>query len=248
MDSKALETLLASRLTTDLAKDLVSEFVQLRHDVATRTLGRSSPGKFAESVVQALQHLERGSFDKQPSVDDYLKNIESRSTSLPDGLRICAARITRAMYTLRNKRNILHKGDVDPNEYDLRFLVAAVQWVMTEFVREFSGATMQQAGQLIAQIQIPVGALIEDFGSKRIVHGQLTAKEEILVLLHSHHPQEVTVTTIVANLDRRNANAVKKAIRDLWQTKHLEGSLSTGYRLTSVGVQAALEVICRAAG
>lgn len=247
MDAKALESLLGSRLPADLAKELVSDFLQIRHDVASRTLGRSSPGKFVESVVQALQHLERGSFDKQPSVDDYLKNLESRPIYLPDGLRICAGRIARAMYTLRNKRNILHKGDVDPNEYDLRFLVAAAQWVMAEFVREFSGSTMQQAGTLIAQVQAPVGALVEDFGKKRIVHGHLSAKEEILVLLHSHHPQEIAVATIVASLDRRDASAVKRAIRELWRTKHIEGSVSAGYRLTSPGMQDALVVIGRAA-
>jgi len=247
MDPKTLESLLGSRLPSDLAKELVSDFLQIRHDVASRTLGRSSPGKFAESVVQALQHLERGNFDKQPVVDDYLKNLESRSTSLPDGLRICAGRITRAMYTLRNRRNILHKGDVDPNEYDLRFLVASAQWVMAEFVREFSGSTMQQAGMLIAQVQAPVGTLVEDFGNKRIVHGRLSAKEEILVLLHSYHPQEITIAVIVANLDRRDAGAVKKALRELWRTKRVEGSASAGYRLTSAGLQDALEVIRRAA-
>jgi hypothetical protein len=149
MDIKSLEALLASRLPTQLATDLVAQFVQIRQDVASQTLGRSSPGKFVETVVQALQHLERGSFDRQPNVDNYLKNLESRATALPDGLRICAARVARAMYTLRNKRNILHKGEVDPNDFDLRFLLSGAQWITAELVREFSGTTMQQAGMLV---------------------------------------------------------------------------------------------------
>lgn len=246
MDAKSLEVLLATRLPASLAADLVSQFVQLRHDVASQTLGRSAPGKFVESIVQALQYLERGSYDKQPSVDDYLKNVESRATGLPDGLRICASRVARAMYTLRNKRNILHKGEVDPNEFDLRFLLSGAQWIMAELVREFSGTTMQQAGALVAQIQAPIGALIEDFGSKRMVHAKLSAKDEILVLLYSHYPGGLLLSEIVANLDRRNSVAVKKAVRELWTTKLIEGSATTNYRLTAPGLNRAMAVISEA--
>lgn len=246
MDAKSLELLLATRLPAPLATDLVFQFVQIRQDVASRTLGRSAPGKFVESLVQALQHLERGSHDKQPSVDDYLKNLESRTTGLSDGLRICATRVARAMYTLRNKRNILHKGEVDPNDFDLRFLLSSTQWIMAELVREFSGTTMQQAGALVDQIQAPVGALVEDLGSKRIVHGKLSAKDEILVLLHSHYPGGIQLSEILRSLDRRNGDAVKKAVRELWTTKLVEGSATTEYRLTSTGLRKAIAVIGKA--
>lgn len=243
MDAKSLEALLATRLPASLAADLVFQFVQIRQDVASQTLGRSAPGKFVESIVQALQHLDRGSHDKQPSVDDYLKNLESHTTGLSDGLRICAARVARAMYTLRNKRNILHKGEVDPNDFDLRFLLSSAQWIMAELVREFSGTTMQQAGTLVDQIQAPVGALVEDLGSKRMVHGNLTAKDEILVLLHSHYPGAVQLSEIVTSLDRRNSEAVKKAVRELWVAKLIEGSATTDYRLTAPGLKKAMAVI-----
>lgn len=246
MDAKSLENLLGTRLPASLAADLVSQFLQIRQDVASHTLGRAAPGKFVESLVQSLQHLERGSHDKQPNVDDYLRNIESRQTGLPDGLRICTSRVARAMYTLRNKRNILHKGEVDPNEFDLRFLLSGAQWIMAELVREFSGTTMQQAGALVAQIQAPVGALIEDFGSKRMVHAKLSAKDEILVLLHSHYPGAVQLSEIVANLDRRNSEAVKKAVRELWAAKLIEGSATTNYRLTAPGLKRAMTVIAEA--
>ncbi len=243
MDAKSLEALLATRLPASLALDLVSQFLQIRQDVVSQTLGRSAPGKFVESLVQALQHLERGSHDKQPNVDDYLRNTESRATGLPDGLKICASRLARAMYTLRNKRNILHKGEVDPNDFDLRLLLSGAQWIMAELVREFSGTTMQKAGALVAQIQAPVGALIEDFGSKRMVHAKLSAKDEILVLLHSHYPGAIQLSEIVTNLDRRNTEAVKRAVRELWAAKLIEGSATTNYRLTAPGLKRAMAVI-----
>jgi len=246
MDSSLLQGLLASRLPLQLAQDLVAQFIQMRLDVASRTLGRSAPGKFVETIVQALQQMERGSFDKQPAVDDYLKNLESRGSTLPDGLRICAARVARSMYTLRSKRNILHKGEVDPNDFDLRFLLAGAQWIMAELIRESGGGSMQQAGTVVDQVQAPVGALVEDLGSRRIVHAKLSAKAEILVLLHSHYPAGVPLHTIVESLDRRNADAVRRAVRQLWGAKLVDGSPTVEYRLTAQGVREALAVIKQA--
>src|SRR5438046_900285 len=110
MDRKALVKALTETCPKNLSEELVDNFIQLRQDVATKTLGRSAPGKFAETFVQILQHLEKGKYETKPDVDDFLKNFESRSSTLDDGLRLCGGRIARAIYTLRNKRNIAHKG------------------------------------------------------------------------------------------------------------------------------------------
>src|SRR6266852_2072077 len=105
MDEARLAQSLAGALGIPLARDLTAHFVQVRRDSATKTLGRASPGKFVESFVQCLQHMTTGSHDEKADVDSYLgKHIENETT-LPDGLRICGARIARSMYTLRNKRN-----------------------------------------------------------------------------------------------------------------------------------------------
>ncbi len=123
MDSGALRAAFETTMPPELAGDLVAQFLDIRRDVATGTLGRSSPGKFVETLVQVLQAMESaGKYDAQPKVDRFLKDIESRKSTLPDGLRICAARLVRAMYALRSKRNIVHKAAIDAAVYDLRLL------------------------------------------------------------------------------------------------------------------------------
>lgn len=231
---------------TNLASDLVDEFLRLRRDVATARLGGSSPGKFVETCVQVLQHLESGRYEKKPSVDDFLQKLESRASSLPDGLRICCSRIARSMYTLRNKRNISHKGEVDPNTYDLRLLHGAAQWVMAELIRTVSTVPMEEAGRLIDQVQAPVGGLIEDFGSRKLVLADLAAKDEVLVLLHSDYPNYVSLAAIIKSADRRGESTIRNNVNILWRERLVEGSPKDGFKLTERGLRAAIAVVASA--
>ncbi|MBZ0148798.1 MAG: hypothetical protein K8F62_14840 [Pseudorhodoplanes sp.] len=116
MDTKRLITALATLLPRNLAEELVADFIKVRQDFSTKTLERSSPGKFVETVVQCLQHLSTGKFDRKPEVDKYLDKKLENETRIPEDLRVCAGRVARSIYTMRNRRNIAHKGQVDPNK------------------------------------------------------------------------------------------------------------------------------------
>src|SRR5690606_31852928 len=135
-----------------------------------------SPGKFVETLVQTLQFLHRGSFEEHPNVDEVLRNADN--LKLDDGLRICAALLARAMYSLRSKRNIVHKGQVDPNLYDLRFLFAGAKWVMAELVRQCSALSMGEAGRLVYLVQAPVSALGEVLAQRSLVLADPSASDE----------------------------------------------------------------------
>ena len=234
---------LSKGIPKPLATDLVDEFIILRRDVATNTLCRSSPGKIVETVTQILQHLDSGKCDEKPNVDEYLRTIESKGQNLNDGLRICASRIARSMYTLRNKRNIAHKGEVDPNTYDLKFLMQAAQWLVAELLRNVNNVTMEEAGRQIDRVQVPVGSVVEDFGNRKLVLPEMSVPEEILVLLHSHYPDTVPQKVIVSSLDRRNPRSVKNVIRILWQEKKIQGDSKQGYKLTQKGFIEGSEIL-----
>ncbi len=242
-----LVNVISVKLSPTLARDLVDEFLAIRQDVVTATLGRSSAGKFVETLVQSLQFLESGVFDAKPNVDATLMKFESAASILPDGLRVCAARVGRAMYTLRNKRNIMHKGEVDPNRYDLRLLYASAQWVMAEMLRVTSGLPMAETGRLIDLVQAPVGGLVEeDFAGRRLVLADgATIEDEILILLLHHYPEPLILADMTASIDRRSPGAVRKRIRDMWSAKLVQGDGNTGYRLTSSGFRNANDTVGR---
>ena len=92
INSDELIQKLSNKLPDELARDLVNIFIQLKGDVATETLEKSSPGKFVETVVQVLQYIDENKYDESPKVDNYLKNLESQSKNLPDDLRITLTR------------------------------------------------------------------------------------------------------------------------------------------------------------
>lgn len=230
-------------MPANLATDLADEYLAMRQDLATGTLGRSSVGKFVETLVQVLQHLDTGSHSKKPDVDEYLRALESKAKALPDGLRIVGARVGRSMYTMRNKRNIAHKGEVDPNRFDLQYVVGAAQWILTELIRTVSGLPMQQAGSLVEQVSAPVGGLVQDFAGRKLVLAKMTIPDEILVVLHSYHPIEVTLAQLRKSLDRRSAKRVQEASRRLWSSKDIEGTADGGYRLTYNGLARAVRIV-----
>ncbi len=242
MEKDALIDALAKKLPRKLCEDLVNEFVQIRQDVATNTLGRSSQGKFVETVVQVCQFLDTGQYeDPPPKPDNYFNTLESKAPNLDDGIRICAARVGRAMYTLRNKRNMQHKGSVDPNSYDLRFTLHGAQWLLAELLRQVSGLTMQEAGQLINMVNAPVGELVEDTGFRRLVlHDVKSPAEEVLILLHSHYGAVISFQTVKDSLNRRRDKDVRNALGSLYRRKLIDGSAKDGYVLTGKGFNEAV--------
>ena len=54
----------------------------------------------------------------------------------------------------------MHKGQVDPNIYDLYFTYAASQWMLSEIVRQIISTDMKVAGRIIEFIQIPVTSVV----------------------------------------------------------------------------------------
>ena len=242
MNKEALVKALAKKLPQQLCEDLVTEFVEIRQDVATNTLGRSPSGKFIETIVQLMEFLETGKYPVKPDIEQYLKNVESRASSLDDGLRICGARIARGMYALRSKRNILHKGNVDPNSYDLHFLLHGAQWLLAELLRNISGLTMQESGQLVNMVHAPVGELVDDTGFRRLIHHVGEATDEIVILLHSYYGTITTLETIKKSLNRRDDKQVRNALGSLLRRKLIDGSAKEGYVLTKPGFNQAIEL------
>ena len=245
MDEARLARALSGLVGYGLAQELVADFVKLRQDCWTRTLERASPGKFVETLVQCLQQIATGTHDDKPDVDGYLGRKVESEPGLPEGLRVCAARVARAIYTLRNKRNIAHNNLVDPNTFDLALAHQGAAWITAELLRNASGITMQEAGALIELVQSPVRTLVEEIDGVRLVHADVSIRGEILILLHSHYPERIHQVDVLKSMSARSPGSVRNRIGELRTKKLLHGDAKTGYRLTQAGHGAAVVEIRR---
>jgi hypothetical protein len=190
-----------------------------------------------------LQQLANGSYDAKPDVDGYLSKKAENEPQLPEGLRVCGARLARSIYTFRNKRNIAHKNPVDPNRFDLALAHHGAAWIMAELLRNAKSISMHEAGILIERIQAPVGTLVEEIDGVRLVHADTSVRGEILILLHSHFPERIPISSILATMRARSAGSVKNRLGELRTAKLLHGDGKAGYRLTQAGHQAAVTEI-----
>lgn len=243
MDEARLSLALSGLVGRALAEDLVAYFIKLRQDCATKTLERSSSGKFVEIFVQCLQYMISGTHDPKPDVEGYLHRRVENEIGLQEGIRVCASRVARAIYTLRNKRNIAHKNSVDPNIFDLMLTYQGAAWIMAELLRNASDITMEEAGSLIELVQSPVGTLVEEIDGTRLVHADVSIRGEILILLHSHYPERIRADEIFKSMSARNSGSIRNRMSQLRGEKLLHGDAKIGYRLTQAGHQAAVEQI-----
>lgn len=236
--------LLSKHIESKLVSDLLREFANIKQDAILNTLGGGSPGKFVETVVQIMQYLENGRHDKQPAIDSYLKNIESKSTTLPDSLKLVVSRVARSVYSLRSKRGIAHKGEVDPNMMDLKYIFAGCQWILAELIRMFSTEAPDEAGKLIEYINITPSLVIEDFGEFRtVLKCKLKPTDELLTLLRYYYPNYVSVDQIYKDMKRKTKKTVGGAIGALYKNIWIDGSKSDGYKLTTSGYEEASSLV-----
>lgn len=226
-----------------LAEGLALEYGKMRRDFALRQTGNASPGRFVEAYVQALQHIEKGKHDRKPDIDRYLRQLESKGGTVPEGLRVCASRVLRSMYTLRSKRGIAHRNEIDPALYDLDYLVKAASWTLAELLRTCGGSDIDSVGHMIDRIRVPCDCLVEDLGDHRLVLESMSVRQEILVLLHSYYPEPVSRSALLVSLSRRNPASVRRRLGELWQERLVEGDSTSAFVLTDRGLRLAASIV-----
>ena len=243
MDKIELAQAIQRLVGSELADQLVSNFVKLRQDVHTGLLERTSAGKFVESFVDCLVQISGECVPKPIRIDHYLSNVVVHKEAMPEGLRICGSRIARAIYTLRNKRSIAHENDIDPNKVDPELTYHAAAWIVAELIRAASDkTTMEEAQRLIDIVMAPVYPLVEEFDGELMVLADVTAGVQVLILLHRQHPEPASLQQLYA-WTKRLPNTIRPVLHRMGKDRLVIGNSEKGYRLTSRGHRVAIDKI-----
>lgn len=210
-------------------------------------------GRFCEVSYTILDGATQGGRyaaapSKPPNFPEACRALESRPPT-PTGdrsLRIMIPRSLPPIYEIRNNRDVGHVGgDVRPNKMDAQYVVGSCTFVLTEFIRVFHNCT-------IAEAQIAVDALVERKtpliwtfdGGKRVLDGQLSASEKVLLLIASE-PGWVDINSLFRWCKYTNLSMFKsKVLADLDRDLAIEYDRSLQRcMLTPLGAKRAAQLI-----
>lgn len=184
-------TALSPPLDQTLTTRLVDEFVSLerRYLLNDWEPAELDAGQFSELLALILYHADSGQPDPKRSHADCLKYLEDDRVShaiVPRHNALHLAAVMRAIYKFRSQRGAVHVSTTyTANHMDARFMLESVRWCMTETLRLFWTKDRDAVAKAIRELltfDVPCIGRYED--ALIVQRTDLTAEEEVLVLLH----------------------------------------------------------------
>lgn len=145
-------------LPDSLRDELLAEYQQIVTNFYEGRWGPSelSAGRFCEVAYSVIRGRADGVYPAhgaKPNPFDAKCRALENETSLERGLRLLAARILPALYEIRNNRDSGHVGgEVNSNEMDATYALAASSWILSELIRVFHNTTTEAAEEAVKQI------------------------------------------------------------------------------------------------
>jgi hypothetical protein len=184
-----------------LAESLLDEFDELNNRFYLGDFRPSelSGGRFSEAAFRICQQVCLGTYTPLgktlPRVDQLVIQLENvPSSTADDSFRLHIPRSLRVIYDLRNKRDVGHLGTgaIVPNFSDSTLIVSIASWVVSEIVRISHSCDMQTATALVESLVQRRAPLIwEDDDVIRVLHSDLSYKDQVLLLLYHVQPERV---------------------------------------------------------
>jgi hypothetical protein len=189
-----------SRVLATLPQALREELLDSYQKIMSNYLERRweplelNGGKLCEVVYSIVDGALKGSFPANASKPaNMLAACQALEKQSPDpnrvgdrSLRILIPRLLPMLYEIRNNRGVGHVGgDVDPNHMDAEAVQVMASWVTAELVRIFHGVKTEEAQETVdALVERKSPIIWEVLGKRRVLDAKMTAKNQVLVLLH----------------------------------------------------------------
>ena len=213
-----------------------SEYLKGNHEACGMAAGR-----FVEVMIRILQNELTGSYT---ALGQQLRPFDQEVTALgqlpkasgPDSLRLIMPRALAFLYTLRNKRGIGHEGgDVDANEIDAAACVRTADWCLSELIRVVHEISLEEAQALldaIAEREVP--HVWATAGVKRVLDPNLSARDQVLLLLYSDPESAVPVEDLFAWVEYARLDRFRdRVLRPLHRARLVEFDRGTNTILLS---------------
>ena len=143
-------------------------------------------------------------------------------------------------YTMRSKRGTGHVGgDVDANEIDVATMTRVADWLICELIRVYHNLSLEEAQDLVDDLAaMTIPDIWEVGGKKRVLRPGLTAKEKVLLFLHSEATTSVLAEDVCSWTEYATLKSASDVLRPLHRPRLIEydEDLQT-VRVSPLGIQ-----------
>lgn len=136
----------------------------------------------------------------------------------------------RVILDVRNKRDVAHVGgEVNPNYSDSLLIVHSADWILTEIVRQYHSCSIDQAAAIVATINENQVPIIDDIdGFIRVLDTSLKARDKVLVILYSKHPDKVSEQNLRKWIEYKNSTDFRNSVLSILHKEalihHVDGT------------------------
>ena len=191
VETKTLVNKISPPLDEFLTNQLVDEFVacERRFVLGDWEPAELNGGQFCEILARIIYHADSKNLNRTKDLSDCIKYIENEQVPHSiqprhDALHVCVT--LKTIYKFRSQRGAVHISPTyKANHLDARFIIECVRWCMNETLRIFWSGDKNSAAQAIRELlQFDVPCVGNFADTILVQRTDLTAEEEILVLLH----------------------------------------------------------------
>lgn len=225
-----------------LAEQLVDEFISIERRFIQRDWepAELDGGQFCEIAMRILYHLDSNNLDYSRGHNECLLYFDNNNVTHVLGRQDVKhlARVSGTVYKFRSQRGAVHISPTyGPNHMDAKLVIEGVRWMMNEMLRLFWNSDRNSVAKAIRELLQFDVPCIGVYNSKILVQRtDLTAEEEILILLHYSGENGFSRTEIGKSI-MTSAASITLALQKLCSSIRREViQLPNGnYRLTDLG-------------
>jgi hypothetical protein len=212
-------------IPSSLSEKLIEEYLEIKKRFSMNDWGpgQLKGGRFAEAVIRIFQHLlgepitPFGS-DIPAREKTRILNSAQNDATIDEHVRQKIVPLTRLLLDFRNNRDAAHLGGFDANSMDTLFVMTSATWILCELVRVYGGYQMLEAQKIVDGLSVkdyPV--IMERNGEIFITRHNLTAKEEVLVLLTKNTGSNFTF--LFSKTGDTNTSRFRRTLREMVSAK-----------------------------
>jgi len=210
----SVKTQLSGQLPLKLVDKLIDCYIELKQNYY---LGRHRPselegGRFVELVRRILEYHTTGSYTPLNQALRGFNETALQTFERLDGKRFCDSlrkhipRVLKAIYNIRNNRDVGHVGgDVSPNYMDSTLISTACDWILAELLRIFHDMPLDRAQRIIdSLVKRKIPLVYEIDGFYKVLNPDLVLKDKILAILYVRGDAGATDDQLISWLDYDN--------------------------------------------